>query len=221
MRGRGPSQTPKFLSPAALSPWLAGRGCVPHQKTQGARARTCFSGWAGRVKSDDFRCTLPRCTESGEIASRFRCALAGIQYESLRGCGGFFQKAPLRSLPLRSPALFPAAFPRPHLISNASRCGGEDHLRRLVTRGRGPSQTPRIAGERTISDAEVPLPRSPLSLAPGGKEWGFASLHQKHRERGRERAFRDGAGRVKSDGFRCTLPRCAASGEMASGFRCA
>ena len=37
VRGRGPSQPPKFLSPATLSPWLSERGGVPHQKTQGAR----------------------------------------------------------------------------------------------------------------------------------------------------------------------------------------
>ena len=32
MRGRGPSQTPKFLSPAALSPWLGGDGAFRIKK---------------------------------------------------------------------------------------------------------------------------------------------------------------------------------------------
>ena len=101
----------------------------------------------------------------------------GIQYESLRGRGGFFQKSPASFPCTCVPYDVPPA-PAPcdageRTISNASCCGGEDHLKRLG-----------IAGERTISSAEVPLPRSPLSLAVEVTARHFAFSIKKHREGG-------------------------------------
>ena len=86
------------------------------------------------------------------------------------GAGAFFKK-PLR----RSPASFP--LPHPAFARLCAIADDRDYGKTCMM---DDSQTPRGAGERTISNAEVPLPRDPLSLALG--ERGAFRI-KKHKER--------------------------------------